>query len=85
MFKIDKNKAYRPNACHYLYIKSKKINYMFLRHCPRHVQYPRINNFYCVCSIHIGNGTTSTQRLFVCTGNNKSGKLFLRRTYFYMV
>ena len=35
------------------YIRPKKINYMFLRHRPRHLQTPRIKNFYCISSIHI--------------------------------
>ena len=34
-------------------IRPKKINYMFLRHRPRHFQPPRIKNFYCIFSIHI--------------------------------
>ena len=33
--------------------KAKKINYMFLMHRPRHLQPPRIKNFYCISSIHI--------------------------------
>ena len=34
-------------------VRPKKINYMFLRHCPRHFQPLRIKNFYCIFSIHI--------------------------------
>ena len=34
-------------------VRPKKINYMFLRHRPRHLQTPRIKNFYCISSIHI--------------------------------
>ena len=37
----------------HLQIWPKKINYMFLRHRPRHFQPPRIKNFYCISSIHI--------------------------------
>ena len=28
------------------------MNYMFLRHHQRHLQPPRIKNFYCISSIH---------------------------------
>ena len=62
MFKIDKNKAYRPNAClldilmhHYLYIKSKNINYMFLRHCERHLQPPESTIFIAFAAFTLEN------------------------------
>ena len=29
-------------------IRPQKVNYMFLRHRPRHFQPPRIKNFYCI-------------------------------------
>ena len=29
-------------------IRPQKVNYMFLRHLPRHFQPPRIKNFYCI-------------------------------------
>ena len=29
-------------------VRPQKVNYMFLRHCPRNFQPPRIKNFYCI-------------------------------------
>ena len=31
-----------------VHIRPQKVNYMFLRHRPRHFQPPRIKNFYCI-------------------------------------
>ena len=39
--------------CTPFYLRSKKFNYMFLRHRPRHLQSPRTKNFFCISSIHI--------------------------------
>ena len=39
-------------AKHDKIIRIKKINYMFLMHCPRHLQPPRIKNIYCISSMH---------------------------------
>ena len=36
-------------ACEYkTLIRPQKVNYMFLRHRPRHFQPPRIKNIYCI-------------------------------------
>ena len=33
-------------------VRPRKVNYMILRHRPRHLQPPRIKNFYCISSFH---------------------------------
>ena len=39
----------------------KKVNYMFLRHRPRHFQPPRIKNFYCIPTDKCEKSTTRSE------------------------